>query len=303
MRPVVAAGLSLVLASAGPAGPVRALEADASAPVPAGVASLLADGDAHYQRRAEGASQAGRADPREVDAALALYRRALAAAPGDGEADGEALFRVLKALNFRGAFCGADDESRKAIFDEARRLGQAFVDAHEKPLEKLKPEARLAALRQVPRAAEVYYWTGASWGQWALVRGKLAAARQGVAGRVRDLAETVIALDPELEEAGAYRLLGRLHDQAPRIPFITGWVSRDKALANLRKAMDLAPASVVTRFFLAEAILDHDEANAEQARLLLRSAADAPPRPELLVEDAFYAAEARTRLAGLGSRR
>ncbi|MGE0452269.1 MAG: hypothetical protein AB7O37_06270 [Vicinamibacteria bacterium] len=295
MRRTAVAGLCLGLAATGPVAPVRGLGSATSA---VEVASLLAQGDLHYQRRAEGAS-GGRADPREVEAALALYRRALAAAPGDGEA----VFRVLKALNFRGAFCGAGDESRKAIYDEARKLGQAFVEGHEEPLEKLKPEARLAALRQVPRAAEVYYWTGASWGQWALVRGKLAAARQGVAGKVRDLAETVIALDPELEEAGAYRLLGRLHDQAPRIPFITGWVSREKALANLRKAMELAPASVVTRFFLAEAILDHDEANAEQARLLLRSAADAAPRPELLVEDAFYAAEARARLAGLGTRR
>jgi tetratricopeptide (TPR) repeat protein len=262
---------------------------------PVELASLLAEGDAHYARRAEVAS-GGRADPREVEAALALYRRALAAAPEDGEA----VFRVLKALNFRGAFCGAGDESRKAIYDEARRLGQAFVDRQERRLEGLRPEERLAALRSVPRAAEVYYWTGASWGQWALVRGKLAAARQGVAGRVRDLAESVIAIAPELEEAGAYRLLGRLHDQAPRIPFLTGWVSRRKALANLRKAMELAPASVVTRFFLAEAILDHDQANAEEARLLLRSCVDAPPRPELLVEDAFYVAEARARLAGLG---
>ncbi len=286
--PLRALGLCLVFACTGSLG-----RAEGLAPV-----ALLAEGDLHYQRRAEGASGA-RADPREVVAALALYRRALAASPEDGEV----VFRVLKALNFRGAFCGADDESRKAIYDEARKLGQAFVDGHEKPIEKLKPEARIAALLQVPRAAEVYYWTGASWGQWALVRGKLAAARQGVAGRVRDLAQTVIALDPELEEAGAYRLLGRLHDQAPRIPFITGWVSREKALANLRRATELAPASVVTRFFLAEAILEHDEAHAEQARLLLRSAADAAPRPDLLVEDAFYAAEARARLAGLDTRR
>jgi len=263
---------------------------------PVDLAGLLAEGDAHYARRAEGASPAGRADPREVEAALALYRRALAEAPEDGEV----VFRVLKALNFRGAFCGAGDESRKAIYDEARQLGQAFVDRQRKRLEGLRSEERLAALRRVPRAAEIHYWTGASWGQWALVRGKLAAARQGVAGRVRDLAQAVIALDPALEEAGGYRLLGRLHDQAPRIPLITGWVSRDKALANLRQAMELAPASVVTRFFLAEAILDHDEAQAGEARLLLRSCADATPRPELLVEDAFYAAEARGRLAALG---
>jgi len=229
-------------------------------------ATLVAEGDGHYDRRAEGA-HGGTADPRQTDLALQAYRRALAASP----ADLAVLARLLRAINFRGDFCGADLEGRKRIFDEGRRLGQAAVDRLEAGVAGLRPDQRLAALRSTPGAAGAYFWTAACWGQWALARGTFAAARAGVATRVRDLAETVIALDPALEEGGGYRVLGRLHDQAPRIPLLTGWVSRAKAVEYLRKSYEQGPRNPVTWFFLAEAILDHDPRHAEDGRGLLRT--------------------------------
>lgn len=247
-----------------------------------------------YARRGEGA-RAAIADPKLIDAAIARYRRVLQTAP----ADGDALYKLLRALHFRGAFCGAGLETQRAVFDEGRQLGQAAVDRIERGLENEKPAERLGALRELPRAADVYFWTAACWGQWALARGKLAAARQGVAVRVRDLAQTVIELDPLLEEGGGYRVLGRLHDQSPKIPFLTGWVSREKALLNLRKSHEMAPQNSATRFFLADAILNHDEKNKDQARRLLQSLIEDAPRPEYLIEDRFYAEEARRRLVGL----
>lgn len=264
------------------------------APAGAAASELVAAGDARYQERAAGARGAV-ADTREIDAALVFYRRARAAAPEGGEA----LFKLLRALHFKGAFTGATEAEQKAAFDEGRRLGQDFVERVERELAGRGAAARLAKLRAVPHAASVYFWTAACWGQWALVRGKLAAAREGVAGKIRDLAETVIALDPELEEGGGYRVLGRLHHQSPRIPLLTGWVSKDRALQYLRRSYDLAPQNLVTRYFLGEAILDHERQNAEVGRRLLKSCLDAPPRPEYLVEDRHYAEAARARLAGL----
>jgi hypothetical protein len=137
-------------------------------------------------------------------------------------------------------------------------------------------------LRRVPHAAEVYFWTAACWGQWALGRGKLAAAREGVAGKLRDLAQTVIDLDAGLEEGGGDRVLGRLHHQAPRIPFLTGWVSKEKALVHLRRSYAIAPNNSATRFFLADAILDLEPRSREEALRLLRACRDDPPRPEYL---------------------
>lgn len=276
-RAVVCAAAVLAAASA----PVRAQDAT----------SAMAEGDAHYERRAEGA-RGGTADPREADLAIQAYRRALA----EGPQNLVALSRLLRALNFRGAFCGADVETRKRIFDEGKTLGQAAIDRLEKSVEGRSPAARIAGLREVPGAADAYYWTAACWGQWALARGKFAAARTGVAGRVRDLAETVAAIDPALEEGGAFRVLGRLHHQSPRIPLITGWVSKEKATSYLRRSYALGSQNPVTWFFLGEAILDHEPQSAEEGRRMLRKCVDTPPRADYHVESVYYADLARARL-------
>jgi tetratricopeptide (TPR) repeat protein len=258
----------------------------------ADVSALVAAGDTHYARRAQGA-RGGVALPRETDLALQSYRRAFEAAPGDLFV----LARLLRALNFRGAFCGAGVEAQRRIFDEGRRRGQAAVDRLEAGVGGRGDEARMAGLRAVPGAPAVYYWTAACWGQWALARGRFAAARAGVAGRVRGLAQTVVALDPALEEGGGHHVLGRLHLQSPRIPFLTGWVSKAKAVEHLRKSYELGPRNPVTWFFLAEAILDHEPARAAEARALLRKCIDTPPRADYHVESLDYAARARARLA------
>jgi tetratricopeptide (TPR) repeat protein len=255
------------------------------------VAAAIAEGDAHYARRAEGA-RGGTADPREADLAILAYRRALAASPGDLDA----LSRLLRALHFRGAFCGADLPLRKRIFDEGRLLGQAAVDRLEKGVEGKSAAERLVALRATHGAAGAYYWTAAHLGQWALTRGTFAAARAGVAGRLRNLAETVIAVDPALEEGGGYRVLGRLHDQAPHIPLITGWVSRTKAIEYLRRSYALGPANPVTWFFLGDALLDGDTSLAEEGRGFLRRCIETPPRADYVVESAYYGELARARL-------
>ena len=262
-------------------------------PVP-DAAAAIAEGDARYAARAEGAS-GDVARPAPVEAALQAYRRALAADPQDLEA----LYKVLRALHFRGAFCGASIEQQKSIFDEGKRLGQAAVDRLEKGVGGAQGAAHADALRRVPHAVDVYYWTAALWGQWALARGKLAAARSGAAGKVLRLAQTVLELDPRLDEGGADRMLGRLHDETPKIPLVTGWVSKRKAVEHLRQAYALGPRSRVTQFFLAEAILDHEPEKREEARELLRVCATSPPRPESLIEDVHYATLAQARLAGL----
>jgi hypothetical protein len=136
-----------------------------------------------------------------------------------------------------------------------------------------------------------------AWGEWAVARGKVAAAKQGAAGRIRDLAQAVVDLDPELEQGGGYRVLGRLHDRSPKIPFITGWISHEKSVVYLRQALARGPENSVNQVFLAEAILEHDPAHRPEARSLLERCASATPRAEFLVEDAHYAEVSRGLLA------
>jgi len=254
----------------------------------------LAEGDAWYARRAEGA-RGGTADPGPVDAAIAAYRRAVVQAPGAIPPR----CRLIRALFFRSSFCGAAAGERRTLLEEARRVADAGLEPVEASVNGAEGAERIEALRRLPGVAQLYFWSAVAWGEWAVARGKLAAARQGAGPRIRDLARTVIELDVDLEQGGGHRILGRLHDQSPKIPFLTGWVSRRLALESLRRSLERGPENTVTQLFLAEAILEHDPGRKDEARRLLESCASAVPRPDYLVEDAHYAELARRRLAGM----
>ena len=253
---------------------------------------LLAEGDALYARRAEGAT-GGRALPGPADQAIAAYRRAVATEPESLAARG----RLVRALFFRGLFCGASPEERKRLIEEAKTVGDDGMRRLDTRVGKVSGRARVEALRRVPDAAAMHFWTAVAWGEWAVLRGKLTAAKQGAASRIRDLAQAVVDLDPALEQGGGYRVLGRLHDRSPKIIFITGWVSHEKSVVYLRQALAMGPENTVNLVFLAEAILDHDRAHRDEARALLERCAAATPRPEYLVEDAHYVEVSRRLLA------
>jgi hypothetical protein len=261
-------------------------------------AALLAEGDAHYARRAEGALGA-RAQAAPIERALAAYRLAVQADP----ASLPARWRLMRALFFRAGFCGATREEERTLREEARRAAEQGVEALERALGAPEGAARIAALRGRPESVNLYFWSAVSWGEWALARGKLSAARSGAAGKVRDLGQTVVELDAGFEQGGGYRILGRLHDQSPKIPFITGWVSRGAALDYLQRAHAMAPRNTVNQLFLAEALLEHAPRRGAEARALLAACASAPPRPEFAVEDAHFSALAAERLRGLDAGR
>ncbi len=253
---------------------------------------LVAEGDALYARRAEGATGA-RALPGPVEQAIVVYRRAVAAEP-DGLA---ARCRLIRALFFRATFCGMAPEERKGLLEEAKVIGDDGMRRVDARVGKAEGAARLQALRRIPEAVDMHFWTAVAWGEWAVAKGKLTAARQGAAGRIRDLAQAVVDLDPAFEQGGGYRILGRLHDRSPKILFVTGWVSHEKSVVYLRQALAMGPHNTVNQVFLAEAILDHDRAHRDEARALLERCASATPRPEFLVEDAHYAELSRRLLA------
>jgi len=261
---------------------------------PGGAAERLAEADAAWGRRAEGATgEIAAAEP--VERAIAFYRRILAADPGSDEAR----WKLVRALHYRGRFCASGPAEKRRRFEEARQLADEGVDRLERWAGKTLGGARVAVLREQPGAASLYLWAAVAWGEWALASGKVAAVMQGAAARVRDLAQTSVDLDPSIEEGGGYRILGRLHDDCPRIPLITGWVSHQAGLGYLRKALAAAPDNSVNRLFLAEAILRHDPARREEAIALLTACAAMTPHATYLAEDRHFIRQAAMRLRDL----
>jgi hypothetical protein len=261
-----------------------AVPATAQTPAPAGA---LADCDAHWARRAEGAEGA-RAKPDEIDADVEACKRA-----ADEAKDAlEPRWKLMRALYFKGEFATEDVERKKAIFDEGRKVGEGALDVARRQaarsglsLEKAGPLELVPALKGNRDAVATFLWAAVDWGKWALVFGKSAAVKQGAAAKIRDYASAVVRMDPAYEEAGGYRVLGRLHHQTPSVPFLTGWASRSEALADLKKACDIAPRNFNNRLYLADVTWDYDKAHRADARAMLESLVKDAPSAEFSVED------------------
>ena len=216
----------------------------------------------------------------------------------------EARWKLARALYFQAAYTGQDADGQRAIYEKARNAGEEAIRILERrakgkgvaSFEGKSPADVAAAVLSDPDALPTFFWSAVSWGQWALVSGKLRAARTGAAEKIRDDASTVIALDPDFEEGGGYRILGRLHHQAPKIPFLTSWVSREKALENLRRAVAINERNFVNRHFLAEALAEVTAAERAEAIRMEESLVADAPSPGHLVEDLSTQVEAKKNL-------
>ena len=254
-------------------------------------AAQLAEGDQHWAARAKGAQHA--------EAAIAAYQRAVVQNPGDVVAHA----RLLRALRYKGAYLTTAKEEKKKVYAGAKAAGEKAlaVLAARGITAKLSEKEAAQKVKAVPGAADVFLWDAVNWGEWALAYGKMAAAREGAADRIRRGATISMLADPSLEGGAAYRVLGRLHDQTPRIPFITGWASSKEAVRFLNQALAIDPASKITIVFLAEAMVSNDSKTKPRAVQMLRSAIAAPNNPEFVVEEAAAVEDAKALLRKWGA--
>jgi hypothetical protein len=260
---------------------------------------LVADGDRLYLQRQEGRVGA-KASAGPINQAIALYDKATA-----DPHYVEARWKLMRALYFKGCYTGLDDDSKKAVFEKAKRAGEEAIAILGSSLEErgikgfieFGPEALAGHLKDRTDAAPTFYWAAACWGQWALASGKLEAARTGAADKIRDYGLTVIGLDPQFEEGGGYRIVGRVHDQAPWIPFITGWVSREEGVKYLRLAYQVNARNFANRLFLGEALYRGDAKEQAEGLALVQALAADSPSPQRLVEELTMQELARQDLA------
>jgi hypothetical protein len=248
---------------------------------------IVAEGDKWFLRRQEG--RVGlKASVGPINQAIALYDKATA-----DPHYVEARWKLMRALYFKGAYTGLDEDSRKAVFEKARKVGDDAIAIFESSLEErgikgfieYGPDFLAGNLKDRSDAAPTYYWVAATLGQWALSVGAIDAARKGAADKIRDCGLTVIGIDIQFEEGGGYRIVGRTHDQAPWIPFVTGWVSHDDAVKYLRLAYQVSARNFANRVFLAEALHRGEAKDQAEAVALVESVVADAPSPQRLVEE------------------
>lgn len=252
----------------------------------------VAEGDKHWALRAEGA-QGARARAEHIDAAIAAYAR------GN---DLESQWKLLRAYRFKGAYVVPTNDDKKKIYGVAKAIGEkALASVYSMLGVKANAPEKLVAekARAHPGVAQVFLWDSVNWGEWALAYGKLAAVREGAADRIRREATIAMLIDPRVEGGAPARVLGRLHDQTPRVPFITGWASEKEAVRFLTESQRIDPPNKVTLVFLAEAMVSNDSKTRPQAIKILRDVLAAPNDPEYVVEYAAATEDAKVLLKKL----
>jgi len=260
-------------------------------------AAQVSDGDQHWTARAEG-HQGGHAKATQIDGAITAFQRAVMQEPNSLEAR----WKLLRAIRFKGAYVASTDDEKKRIYAFGKSEGKASIDVINKTLaaKGVKANARekvvADAARTIVGAGEVFFWDSVNWGEWALAYGKIAAVREGAADRIRREATIAMLVDSKIEGGGPQRVLGRLHDQTPHIPFITGWASSEEAVRFLKESNRIDPTNKITRVFLADAMVSDESKSKPEAIRILREVINSPNDPNFEVEDARAQEDAKALL-------
>ncbi|MGZ8796009.1 MAG: hypothetical protein ACXW2F_01595 [Thermoanaerobaculia bacterium] len=264
----------------------------------------IADGDQHWNMRAEGA-QNGHARADHINAAILAYQKATATDPNDLEAR----WKLLRSLRFKGAYVASTNEEKRQVYSQAKLAGDDAMKVVDRQLaakginsvSKATEKQIADVAKAVPGVPEIFLWDAINWGEWALAYGKFAAAREGAADRIRREATIANFVDPRLEGGSPSRVLGRLHDQTPRIPFITGWASSKEAVKFLNDSLKVDPTNKITIVFLAEAMVSNNSDTRPQAVQMLKNAVSAPVDPNYVVEQTAALNDAKNLLRKWGA--
>ncbi len=179
--------------------------------------------------RAGDEAWARRADPRQAEAAQALYLDAAAA----DERSVDGLLGAMRAIAFR-IERERDASARARLSEQGVQLGQWCQ-------------------RRAPSDPACDYRLAVALGQQA--RENRSTGKDAL-GRMVDLLRRAIAASPGLDAAGPHRMLALVLLRAPGWPVGPG--DPEAALAEAREAVRLFPGSAENQLVLAEALAKND---------------------------------------------
>ena len=184
--------------------------------------SDLAFADSCYAARADRAD-GEKADARNATLMKDAYRRAMQ----DQSVLEKATEGYVKSYYFAFRFVPFNKNKRSVHLDSLKNISEA-------------------AYKKFPKNKEISHIYASTLSMWGAEKNPLAAVKEGVATKVRDVATA----------SNDYQILGRAHQLLPYIPIILSWP--DKALADkyLTMALQQDPKDLYNYFFLAELRFD-----------------------------------------------
>lgn len=212
-----------------------------------------------YKKRYEGAVDL-RAKNEPINRAIGLFEDVLKEDPKNEEA---AVF-LLKSIFHKGTFVCDNDKDRTNTYRKGKDLGEGF-------------------LVQFPNSSQIRFWYAVNLGKWAENKGIMAAAREGVIGKMKEQCEFIISTDKTYEGCGAMRALGECHLQAPYIPFVLTWPDKEEALKILEESVENSPEFPGNNVSYAKVL--RKMGYKEKAFQILKRTITFQPRPDYLLED------------------
>jgi hypothetical protein len=185
-----------------------------------------------FEKRSE-IVEAGKAKSENIDKAIELFKQT--------DQEPEKTIGLLKSYEYKASWTNISQEEKKELYTKAIELAKN-------------------KLNEYPENGAITYWHAANYARWADLIDITQAAKEGVLDEIKSLSEKAIELDEKYNQAGALRLLGGLHLEAPNIPLIITWPSNDEALRLLRKAYEIAPQHPANVYLYGKAlhVLDKD---------------------------------------------
>ena len=265
-----------------------------------GQGDAVARGDRAYASRGELNNGRGRADPSRIVTAIAAYEEALAVDPTNLAVR----WKTMASLYFAGDFTASSEEIAHDFYERGRALGETGIaqvrerlELSQKLSELTAEEIRAAVPSELTHdVGQLYFWAAIDWGAWARTEGFLKIVTEGVAGKLRGYAKVSLALDPGIYRGGNQRLLAHMHANLPRVPFVSGWVDREKAVGFADQAIAVKADDVGNRAILGLVLLDAAPGRRSEGLAILEEVLVSQPRAELVVEDQATLEMARERL-------
>ncbi len=230
---------------------------------------------------------------------LCLAATAGAATSADLIKQGDALYdqradlaKAKQAADLYAQALKADPKSEAAAWKLARV--QYWIGMHSPKDQKLEifqkgVDAAKRAIALNPKSVPGHFWLGVNYGVYGSAKGIMESL--SLIDPIKKEMATVIALDPNFEAGGPYRVLGRLYF---KVPGLFGG-DNEKAIENLETAVEKGPKRYLNHIYLAEVYFDEGED--PKGKKMLEMVVAGPVEPGYEPETAEWKAQAKKMLS------
>lgn len=231
----------------------------------------IVKGTAFYAKRAEGTNSLI-AKPGNINSAIKHFNNALSSS----STEEEAATLLMKCYYFKGTFVETEKNIRLSVYNKSKELGEKMVEKY-------------------PKSAAIHFWHLTNLAKWGETSGIMKSAREGLADKLKELSEKVIAIDPQYRKGSGYGMLGIIHYKTPYIPFILSWPDNDDSIENLEKCLEINSNDLMANLYYAQVL--HEEGEEKRAIIVLKKIISSTPREDNSLEDSKDIADAKVLLA------